>query len=98
MPPSTSPLPAARRWPANAGNYRVIITNSAGSITSAVATLIVLVPPSITTEPTNITVASGGEARFSATALGTSPLAYKWQFGGTNLAGATDAALLLTNV
>ena len=32
------------------------------------------------------------------TASGTGPLVYQWLFGGTNLPGATDLSLLLTNV
>jgi len=39
--------------PANAGNYSVVITNSFGSTTSAVASLTVTVPPQILTNGTN---------------------------------------------
>jgi hypothetical protein len=38
--------------PANAGGYSVVVTNAAGAVTSVVATLTVLVPPNITTQPT----------------------------------------------
>src|SRR5580765_4050801 len=38
---------------AHAGSYTVVVTNSEGAVTSLVATLAVLVPPSITKQPTN---------------------------------------------
>ena len=34
-----------------AGGYTVLVTNAWGAVTSAVATLTVLVPPTITTQP-----------------------------------------------
>ena len=75
----------------NNGNYLVVITNTAGSITSAVATLTVSnVAPSITTNPVSISVFAGETAAFSVTATGSAPLAYQWRFNGTNLAGATN--------
>src|SRR2546425_462675 len=42
-----------------AGNYAVVVTNVAGSVTSAVASLTVLVPPAITLQPANQTVIAG---------------------------------------
>src|SRR5258707_12170435 len=36
---------------ADAGNYRVVVTNSHGSATSSNATLAVLLPPAITSQP-----------------------------------------------
>jgi hypothetical protein len=88
---------------ANAGSYRVVVTNAYGSVTSSVATLTVFVPPAITTQPTNLTVYAGSNATFSATASGTAPLAYQWLFNGTNLpagpnvSGTTTNVLTLTN-
>jgi hypothetical protein len=55
-------------------------------------------PPAITTQPTNQTVAVGGAAIFSVTATGTLPLSYQWSFNTTNLVGATNTTLTLTNV
>jgi hypothetical protein len=82
-----------------AGSYSVVVTNIAGAVTSAVATLTVLVlPPAITLAPTNQTVPIGGSAGFSVAAGGTAPLSYQWQFNGTNLDGAIAATLSLTNV
>ena len=55
-------------------------------------------PPFIVTPPAPQSVTVGGSINFNATVTGASPLAYQWQFGGTNLPGATNATLTLTNV
>jgi len=55
-------------------------------------------PPVITTQPTNQTVAVGDIATFSVTAGGTAPLSYQWSFNTTNIVGATNATLTLTDV
>ena len=84
--------------PANAGDYRVIVSNSAGSITSQVATLIVQSAPFVIVQPQPVTVISNQSATFTVTAGGTPPLAYQWQFNGVNIPGATNSSLFLTNV
>ena len=75
----------------NAGNYTVVVTNVAGSITSAVATLTVNLPPSIGTEPQSQTANAGSPVSFWVAATGTAPLSYQWKKDGTNVAGATAA-------
>ncbi len=55
-------------------------------------------PPSITSQPTNQTVTVGGTASFSVTVSGTPPLSYQWSFNTTNIVGATNTTLTLTNV
>lgn len=80
----------------NAGNFVVVITNTLGSITSAVATLTVIIPPSITVQPADTTANSGTTASFSVTAAGTAPLHYQWQYHGANLASATASAYSFT--
>jgi len=75
--------------------FDVVVTNSAGSITSNPATLTVsagAVAPSITTQPANQTVTAGQTARFTVTAAGTAPLSYQWQKSGANIAGATSSS------
>ncbi len=81
-----------------AGNYAVVVINSAGFVTSSTATLTVLVPPAITTPPASQTVTAGGSATFNVTATGTAPLSYQWQFNGADLSGANSATLALTGV
>ena len=71
----------------DAGNYTVIITcpYAYGSITSKVANLAVMLPPTITTQQINQTVMAGGTATFSVAVSGTGPFTYQWQLNGTNL-------------
>ena len=83
---------------ANAGDYRVLVSNAAGSVTSQVATLIVQSPPFIITPPQSVTIMSNQSASFSVTAGGTPPLQYQWQLNGVSLPGRTNDSLLLTNV
>ncbi len=76
---------------ADAGPYKVIVTNPHG--TNAGSTAISLPPPTITTQPQNSTVYRGEIARFNVTANGLAPLAYQW-FKDTNaIAGATNSVL-----
>lgn len=81
----------------DSGNYGVVITNSAGSITSSVAALTVLLPPSILSPPQSLTMTNGGTAAFTVQAGGSAPLAYQWEFNGTNIVGATTSSLSITN-
>ena len=55
-------------------------------------------PPHIIAQPANQTVYVGMTANFSVLAGGTQPLNYQWNFNGTNIDGATNATLALTNV
>ena len=82
----------------DAGTYSVLVSNDGGSITSAPATLTVVIPPDITSPPQSQTVMVGQNATFSAAATGTGPLSYQWAFNGAPLAGATSLVLSLTNV
>ena len=80
------------------GGYDVRVHNGLGAVTSVVATLTVLVLPSITTPPQNITAIIGSSTGFTATATGTAPLSYQWRRNGTNVAGAINPNLNFTNV
>jgi len=75
--------------------FDVVVTNTAGTVTSTAATLTVSpapVAPTITTPPTNQTVTAGQTATFAVVAAGTAPLSYQWQKNGANIAGATAAS------
>ena len=84
--------------PSDAGGYAVVVSNVAGSVTSAVAVLTVTVPPSIITPPQSQTVVAGGGVTFTVVASGTQPLSYQWQFDGTNLAGASASSYSKSNL
>ena len=79
--------------------FTVIVSNTAGTVTSPAATLTVtaaIIPPSVTTPPTDVTVTAPTSATFSVGASGTAPLSYQWQRNGTAIAGATSATYLLS--
>jgi len=85
----------------DAGSYSAVVTNLAGSATSANAILTVQAlptPPAIITPPISQTANQGGSATFTVTASGSAPLAYQWRWFGTNLAGATGTSLTLANL
>ena len=76
----------------NGSLFSVVVSNSAGSVTSNNATLTVKTPPTITTQPANKTVTVGKTAKFSVTATGSTPLSYQWRKNGVNITGATKSS------
>ena len=78
---------------------RVLTTNeiqalyNAGSAGKCLPT-----PPVITGQPVSQEANQGDTVYFEVTAQGTMPMSYQWRFDGTNIAGATNASLTLTNV
>ena len=87
----------------NGYQYHVVVSGTCSpAATSANATLNVVSPASVTTQPTNTAVCDGANASFSVT--GASASIYQWQVstnGGTsytNIAGATSATLSLSAV
>jgi hypothetical protein len=81
----------------NAGSYSVVVFNAAGSAASAIATLTVRQPPAITAQPANQFVRPGINATFSVAATGNGFLRYQWQRDGTNIFGATNNTLVISN-
>jgi O-glycosyl hydrolase len=82
-------------WPdpiatTGSGSYNYCIFATEAAATGA--------PPNIAMQPTNLTVAVGGEAAMAVVADGTAPLSYQWSLGGTNLVAATNSVLVITNV
>ena len=78
---------------ADAANYSVTVTNAVGSVTSAAATLTVLVPPAISSQPASASITLGNPASFSVTATGTAPLVFQWLKNGTPISGANASVL-----
>jgi hypothetical protein len=78
--------------PVHAGTYKVVVTNSIGTTTSASTVVSINSGPSITVQPLSRTVRSGSAAAFSVTAMGTAPFTYQWRKGGVNIPGATSSS------
>ena len=83
--------------PSQAGDYWVIVTNIAGAVTNLVGTLTVPLPPSLTQQPGSLTVTNGGDATFSVTASGFSPILYSWVRDGVPILGANSAVYTLSS-
>jgi hypothetical protein len=78
----------------NAGDYRVVITNAYGAVTSQVATVVVVPSaPVVTSHPQSRGVALGQSVALRVAVRGTAPFSYQWQKDGTNLPGAVAAML-----
>lgn len=87
--------------PADAGEYSVLVSNRAGEVLSRAATLQVTIPtlpPAIVQQPASQTVAAGTRVTFQVTAEGAPPLMFQWSKDGTDLAGRTDATLVIEAV
>ena len=84
----------------DAANYSVVISNSAGSITSSSAILTIsaiLEAPWITTQPVSLTVSAGQSASFFVTATGSIPMTYQWRKNGGAIPGATNLTYTITS-
>ena len=83
---------------ADSGSYRVIVTNKAGSDTSAAATLTVHPAPAvpvIITQPQSRTVTAGVPVTFTVASTGTRPFSYRWQKNGGDITSATDSTFTI---
>lgn len=87
----TTPATAASD---DGAQFAVVVSNSAGSVTSAAARLSVAaaLTPVITAPPLSLSVVQPATATFSVTATGSAPLMYQWVRNGTPIAGATASS------
>jgi len=81
----------------NLANYKCVVTNSVGSVTSNVATLTVNIAPYFFSQPVNTSIPEPNKAYFSATGEGSPLPTYQWMEKppGTNtyttISGATSS-------
>jgi hypothetical protein len=89
----------------DAGSYTVVVSDSAGSVTSSAATLTVnptgsaippAVPPVITIQPTGGSLSAGQSVALSVAATGAT--SYQWYLNGVAVPGATGSTLNLPSV
>lgn len=81
--------------------FDLVVSNAAGSITSATALLTVStvpVAPSIVSAPQSATEPVGGAIAFAVVASGTAPLSYQWLRNGVDIANATSSTLVIAPV
>jgi hypothetical protein len=77
--------------PSAVGDYRVVITNVSGSVTSSAAALTVISTPAFASQPRSQTVSTGSAISLSVSATGGTSFSYQWRKNGVNIAGATGA-------
>lgn len=84
--------------PAQAGNYKVFVFNSAGAVSSLNAWLNVILPPTITQQPSSTNILRGSNVTLTVVAVGNGIPSYQWRKDDVPLTGATTTSLSLTNV
>jgi plastocyanin len=82
----------------SSGGYKVIVSNSLGTVTSDRAQLTVSAQgPHITSQPASLSLQAGDTAVFAVSASG-GPLFYQWRHDDVALPGATNAVLRIESV
>ena len=82
----------------DSGSYHVTVSNAAGSATSETASVTVVAPPVIQTQPTGGAVLVGGDISLSVEAIGSGTVSYQWRQDGVVLDGQTQTSLDLVGL
>jgi hypothetical protein len=90
----------------HSGTFEVLVYNSAGSVISYPATVVVMPLPKIIQHPQSVSVRirpdpmalATTNASFTVVATSELPLSYQWRFNGVDIPGATNTTLVITNV
>ena len=93
-------LTISNAQPEDADSYAVAVTFAQGQVMSDYAYFSVLSSLDevyLYTDPSYVQVPNGGTALINAYIQGPTPLAYQWTVNGTNIMGATNATLVITN-
>ena len=82
-----------------AGTYKLVVFNSAGSVESGAILVTVQIPPRIVQHPQPIGVEVNGDATFTVVAesVNTANPSYQWMFNGTPIASATNASYTIVD-
>ena len=97
-PVRTTPAYTFAASTARAGDYRVVITNSRGEVTSEPVTVEVQTKPVFTLQPVGQTVRVGDSVTFTAAATGNPAPALKWQKNGRDIPGATGPSYTIPSI
>jgi hypothetical protein len=93
---ATLTLPAVQAG--DDGEYRVVVSNNAGAVTSAVARLTIDYSPLVTQQPSSLNLRYGQNVALGVQAEGASPLYYQWLHEGAPVPDATNLTLSLVGV
>lgn len=80
------------------GTYSVLVSNAAGSTNAAWQVTVYYPGLLISQQPTNQYQIAGGNVTFVGSSVASNTVTYQWAFDSTNIVGATNASLTLTNV
>ncbi|HXU77109.1 MAG TPA: DUF2341 domain-containing protein [Methylomirabilota bacterium] len=83
----------------NSGSYYAVVTNSFGSVTSAIVQVLIFGPPVVQQQSlTAFEVFAGTSPTLAVTASGAPPLGYQWSRNGSPVTGATASTFTVTNI
>jgi len=80
------------------GTYSVLVSNAAGSTNAAWSVTVYSPTLLITRQPTNQYQIAGGTVTFVGAGISSNAVTYQWTLNSTNILGATNAVLTLTNM
>jgi hypothetical protein len=83
---------------ADAGTYRVVVTNEVAAVPSNPVEVIVYLPPAFTTHPANQTITAGTNATFNVVVTGSPAPTLQWRRNNLPIPGATGTSLTLNSV
>ncbi len=83
---------------ANAGSYRVTVSNALGTAVSDTVSLTVVTPPRILGSPASQSATVGSVISMDVSAAGTAPLAYQWFKDGIALPGSNGPSFVIARV
>ena len=76
--------------PIQQGHYRVVVSDTTGSVTSTEALVVVLFPPTVVAQTGNTTVDAGQPATFTVLVTAKPPSTYQWRKNSQAITGATN--------
>jgi hypothetical protein len=80
------------------GSYSVRVSNVVSSVVSFAATLSIVTPPSVVTQPSAFSKIQGQTVSFTVSVRGTTPLTYQWLKDGVVIPGAVGLTYVIPSV